>query len=98
MYTGGYLNDRIMGKGGRRYCQYAGFTLETQKLPGFAAVRPLPDDDRPGGRDVSATRWCTTCPSPDCHEVARLSDTNAFAPTHGLSVEVVLIDSSRAPR
>jgi len=33
MYTGGYLNDRIIGKGGNRYRQYAGFTLETQKFP-----------------------------------------------------------------
>ena len=33
MYTGGYLHDGIVGKGGRRYRQYAGFTLETQKFP-----------------------------------------------------------------
>jgi len=33
MYTGGHLDDRIGGKGGNRYCQYAGFTLETQKFP-----------------------------------------------------------------
>ena len=33
MYTGGHLDDRIVGKGGNRYCQYAGFTLETQKFP-----------------------------------------------------------------
>ena len=33
MYIGGYLNDSIVGKGGNRYCQYAGFTLETQKFP-----------------------------------------------------------------
>lgn len=33
MYTGGYLHAGIVGKGGRRYCQYAGFTLETQKFP-----------------------------------------------------------------
>ena len=33
MYVGGYLNDSIVGKGGNRYCRYAGFTLETQKLP-----------------------------------------------------------------
>jgi aldose 1-epimerase len=33
MYIGGYLNDSIVGKGGNRYRQYAGFTLETQKFP-----------------------------------------------------------------
>ena len=33
MYIGGYLDDSIVGKGGHRYCQYAGFTLETQKFP-----------------------------------------------------------------
>ena len=33
MYTGGYLHDGIVGKGGVRYRQYAGFTLETQKFP-----------------------------------------------------------------
>ncbi|WP_210527340.1 aldose epimerase family protein [Rubellimicrobium arenae] len=34
VYTGGYLDDSIVGKGGRRLCQFAGFTLETQKFPG----------------------------------------------------------------
>lgn len=33
VYTGGYLHDGIVGKGGSRYRQYAGFTLETQKFP-----------------------------------------------------------------
>lgn len=33
VYIGGYLNDSIVGKGGKRYRQYAGFTLETQKFP-----------------------------------------------------------------
>lgn len=33
MYTGGYLHDQIIGKGSQAYCQYAGFTLETQKFP-----------------------------------------------------------------
>jgi aldose 1-epimerase len=32
-YTGGYLDPSIIGKGGRGYCRYAGFTLETQKFP-----------------------------------------------------------------
>ncbi len=34
MYTGGKLDNRIIGKGGARYCRNAGFTLETQKFPG----------------------------------------------------------------
>jgi aldose 1-epimerase len=33
MYIGGYLDDSVVGKGGLRYCRYAGFTLETQKFP-----------------------------------------------------------------
>ena len=33
MYCGGYLSAQIIGKGGQRYCQFAGFTLETQKFP-----------------------------------------------------------------
>ncbi len=33
MYTGGYLDDQVAGKGGARYRQYGGFTLETQKFP-----------------------------------------------------------------
>ena len=33
-YTGGYLSDAVIGKGGARYRKYAGFTLETQKYPG----------------------------------------------------------------
>jgi aldose 1-epimerase len=33
MYTGGYLSADVIGKGSNPYCQYAGFTLETQKFP-----------------------------------------------------------------
>jgi aldose 1-epimerase len=32
-YTGGYLNPSIVGKGGKPYCKFGGFTLETQKFP-----------------------------------------------------------------
>ncbi len=32
-YTGGYLSDKIIGKQGKNYCKYGGFTLETQKFP-----------------------------------------------------------------
>ena len=33
LYTGGYLDDQIIGKDASRYCKNAGFTLETQKFP-----------------------------------------------------------------
>ena len=42
MYTGGYLSDAIIGKGGNAYCQYAGFTLETQKFPDSPNVGHFP--------------------------------------------------------
>ena len=42
MYTGGYLNESIVGKGGQRYRQYAGFTLETQKFPDSPNIAYFP--------------------------------------------------------
>jgi aldose 1-epimerase len=33
LYTGGYLNPSVIGKGGRPCCKFGGFTLETQKFP-----------------------------------------------------------------
>ncbi len=33
VYTGGYLSEKVVGKGGRRYCKYAGLTFETQRFP-----------------------------------------------------------------
>ena len=33
-YTGGHVDDTMIGKAGNRLCRYAGFTLETQKFPG----------------------------------------------------------------
>jgi aldose 1-epimerase len=33
VYTGGHLDDHIIGKGGTRYRKNAGFTLETQRFP-----------------------------------------------------------------
>jgi aldose 1-epimerase len=42
MYTGGYLSAEIIGKGGTPYCQYAGFTLETQKFPDSPRFRHFP--------------------------------------------------------
>jgi aldose 1-epimerase len=32
-YTGGYLDDKVIGKLGLPYCRFAGFTFETQKFP-----------------------------------------------------------------
>ena len=42
-YTGGYLNDDILGKAGERLCKYAGFTLETQKFPDAPNFAHFPD-------------------------------------------------------
>lgn len=42
MYTGGYLSEQIIGKGGSPYCQFAGFTLETQKFPDSPRFRHFP--------------------------------------------------------
>ncbi len=47
-YTGGYLDEKVVGKQGLPYCRFAGYTFETQKFPNtpnFAhfptcAVRP----------------------------------------------------------
>ena len=32
-YTGGYLDESVVGKGSKPYCKFAGFTLETQRFP-----------------------------------------------------------------
>ena len=42
MYTGGYLSSDMIGKGGTPYCQYAGFTLETQKFPDSPRFQHFP--------------------------------------------------------
>lgn len=33
VYTGGFLSDRVIGKGGRPSCRFAGVALETQAFP-----------------------------------------------------------------
>ncbi len=43
IYTGGYLTDRIAAKRGRRMCQFAGLTFETQKFPGAPNHAHFPD-------------------------------------------------------
>jgi aldose 1-epimerase len=42
MYSGGYLDDRVTGKGGAHYGPYAGFTLETQKFPDSPRIAHFP--------------------------------------------------------
>lgn len=32
-YTGGYLNETVIGKSSTPYCRFAGYTFETQKFP-----------------------------------------------------------------
>ncbi len=32
-YTGGYLNETVIGKSNKPYCRFAGYTFETQKFP-----------------------------------------------------------------
>lgn len=32
-YTGGYLDQSVIGKQGKPYCRFAGYTFETQKFP-----------------------------------------------------------------
>ena len=43
IYTGGYLTDKVRAKRGRMMCQFAGFTLETQKFPGSPNHGHFPD-------------------------------------------------------
>lgn len=42
VYTGGYLTDQVIGKGGLPYRKFAGFTLETQKFPDSPNVLHFP--------------------------------------------------------
>jgi aldose 1-epimerase len=42
VYTGGYLDGSAVGKGGHRYEQFAGFTLETQTFPDGPNQRHFP--------------------------------------------------------
>jgi aldose 1-epimerase len=50
IYTGGYINSSVIGKGGRAYQTYSGLTFETQKFPGsptfshFPSARLTPDE------------------------------------------------------
>jgi aldose 1-epimerase len=42
LYTGGYLGPSVIGKGGKPYCKFGGFTLETQKFPDGPNLRHVP--------------------------------------------------------
>ncbi len=41
-YTGGYLDESIIGKGEKPYCKFAGFTLETQSFPDSPNLSHVP--------------------------------------------------------
>ena len=49
-YTGGYLDEKVIGKRGLPYCRFAGYTFETQKFPNtpnfahFPSSTVRPDD------------------------------------------------------
>ncbi len=43
LYTGGHFRDTVIGKGGRRYCRYAGLALETQRFPDAPNLGHFPD-------------------------------------------------------
>jgi len=42
VYTGGYLSDRVVGKGDRPYRPFAGIALETQRFPGTPNISHFP--------------------------------------------------------
>lgn len=42
IYTGGYISDRIVGKGAKPYEPYSGLTFETQKFPDSPNVSHFP--------------------------------------------------------
>ena len=42
VYTGGYLEESVIGKGGVPYAKFGGFTLETQKFPGTPSHAHFP--------------------------------------------------------
>ena len=41
-YTGGYLDQKVIGKRGLPYCRFAGYTFETQKFPNSPNVAHFP--------------------------------------------------------
>ncbi|WP_171181683.1 aldose epimerase family protein [Ruegeria sp. HKCCD8929] len=41
-YTGGYLDETVIGKGGKPYQQFAGYTFETQKFPDAPNLSHVP--------------------------------------------------------
>jgi aldose 1-epimerase len=56
LYTGNFLNDSIIGKGGKVYGQHTGFCLETQHYPDSPNKPSFPSTVlEPGNRFASAT-------------------------------------------
>lgn len=41
-YTGGYLDEKVVGKRGLPYCRFAGYTFETQKFPNSPNLSHFP--------------------------------------------------------
>lgn len=50
-YTGGYLNRSVIGKGGKPYCKFGGFTLETQKFPDGPNLSHVPQSRLDPGQE-----------------------------------------------
>lgn len=42
VYTGGYLTEQVVGKGGQRYRRFAGLALESQRFPGSPNIGHFP--------------------------------------------------------
>jgi aldose 1-epimerase len=52
VYSGGFLDGSLIGKGGVAYPRYGGICLETQHFPRRCAPPPLPEHAPPSGRGV----------------------------------------------
>src|SRR5690606_8394459 len=44
-YTGGYLDQSVIGKRGLPYCRFAGYTFETQKFPNTPNIGHFPSSE-----------------------------------------------------
>lgn len=50
VYTGGFLTRQMLGKKGKRLCQFAGVALETQKFPCSPNIAHFPDSALQAGQ------------------------------------------------
>jgi aldose 1-epimerase len=50
-YTGGYLDEKVIGKRGLPYCRFAGYTFETQKFPNSPNLAHFPSSRLKPGED-----------------------------------------------